>query len=316
MTSNDRIESLRRLPWYSVDLPPEVAGSVGMIHTDERRMLYTLARDYFTGSGRIIDGGAFLGTSSLSLAHGLKDRHHERIPMIDAFDWFLIDEYAVQGYLDNGRLCGKEIKTGDNIRFAYEQKISSVAEYIEVHEGNLLDKPWTRGPVEILFSDVSKSWELNDYILRNWISALIPGTGILIQQDQIQEAHVWVGITMEILREYFEFLDYTMYSSMVYRLRREIPAQVIEKCLSANITAEEMEYYYLNFLNRFRRVGMGRYKGWTLGMIEVGLVGLYALHVRDFEKARHALKRCEEKFGGIPDTMNRLASLRPHIPGA
>ena len=184
----------------------------------------------------------------------------------------------MQGYLDKGRLCGKEIKTGDNIRFAYEQKISSVAEYIEVHEGNLLDKPWTRGPVEILFSDVSKSWELNDYILRNWISALIPGTGILIQQDQIQEAHVWVGITMEILREYFEFLDYTMYS--------------------------------------FRRVGMGRYKGWTLGMIEVGLVGLYALHIRDFDKARHALKQCEEKFGGIPDTMNRLASLRPHIPGA
>ncbi|MCX6971398.1 MAG: hypothetical protein NTV93_14765 [Verrucomicrobia bacterium] len=121
-----------------------------MIHADERRMLYTLARDYFTGSGRIIDGGAFLGTSSLSLGHGLKDRHHEKSPVIDTFDWFLIDEYSVRGYLDEGRLFGKEVKTGDNIRFAYEQNIASVAEYIEVHEGNLLAKPWEKGPIEIL----------------------------------------------------------------------------------------------------------------------------------------------------------------------
>ena len=47
MTIPDKIESLRRLPWYSEDLPGEVAYGKGMIHFDERRMLYTLTRDYF-----------------------------------------------------------------------------------------------------------------------------------------------------------------------------------------------------------------------------------------------------------------------------
>ena len=63
---------------------------------------------------------------------------------------------------------------------------------------------------------------------------------------------LWVAITMEILSDYFEVIDYTPYSSMVYRLKSEIPAQLLEKCMSANITKDEMEHYYLRFLERFR----------------------------------------------------------------
>ena len=48
----------------------------------------------------------------------------------------------------------------------------------------------------------------------------------------MQEYHVWVAITIEILADYFETIDYTMYSSMVYRLKREIPARVLQKFLA------------------------------------------------------------------------------------
>ncbi|HEY5705801.1 MAG TPA: hypothetical protein VIS96_09530 [Terrimicrobiaceae bacterium] len=310
-----RHESLRRLPWYSVDLPPEVANGVGMIHPDERRMLYTLARDYFTGAGRIVEGGTFLGASSLSLGHGLKDRGYRKAPVIDAFDWFVIDEWSVRHFLDRGTLHGRRVSAGDNIQFAYEKNIATVADYIAIHEGNLLAKPWTSGPIEILFLDISKSWELNDYILLNWVAALIPETGILIQQDQVQEAHVWVGITMEMLADYFELIDYTMFSSMVYRLKRSIPSSELAKCLRANITAEQMELYYLKFLERFRSVGMGRFKEWTLGMVEVGLITLYGLHIHDLDKARRAVRQCEEKYGNVPDTMARVTSIKALIPG-
>ena len=204
-------------------------------------------------------------------------------------------------------------KAGDSIRPLYERNVAPVADYISIHEGNLLEKPWTSGPIEILFSDISKSWELNDYIIKNWIAALIPETGILIQQDQVQEYHVWVAITMEILADYFETIDYTPFSSMVYRLKSEIPAHVLEKCMRANITNDEMEHYYLRYLNRFRSVGMGRYTGWILGMVEVGLVGVYGLHMQDMDKAHRALKECEEKFRNVPDTMRRLSEIRAHL---
>jgi hypothetical protein len=306
MNTTERIDALRHKPWYSADLPAEVSSGEGLIHADERRMLYTLARDFFTGTGRIIDGGAYLGASSLSLGYGLKDRGYQKDPVIHAFDTFIIDEYTVQNYLSSAN----NIKAGKNIRFLYERNIAPVVDYITIHEGDLRLAPWQWGPIEILFSDVSKSWSLNDYIILNWISALLPETGILIQQDQVQEWHVWVAITMEILADYFEFVDYTFYNSAVYRLKYEIPDRVLQKCLSSNISAADMEYYYLSFLERFRRIGMGRYKGANLGMVEAGLVVTYGLHIGDLDKARRALRECEEKFHHIPDTMARLAAIK------
>jgi hypothetical protein len=314
MPTPAKIESLRRLPWYSVELPQEVDCGKGMIHPDERRMLYTLTRDYFSGAGRIIDGGAFLGTSSLALGFGLRDRGYKKEPVIDSFDMFTLDPYGLEHYIDRtGPFKKRPLKVGDSIRFLYEKNVAPVADYICIHEGNLLEEPWKSGPIEILFSDVSKSWELNDHIIRNWIAALIPETGILIQQDQVQEYHVWVAITMEILADYFETIDFTPFSSMVYRLKSAIPAQVLEKCMRANITDEELEHYYLSFLNRFRSIGMGRYTGWNLGMVEAGLVATYAFHIRDLDMARHALKQCEEKFRNVPDTMRRLAEIKKHL---
>jgi len=313
MIPSAKIESLRRLPWYSVDLPTEVMNGLGMIHPDERRLLYTLARDYFTGAGRIIDGGAFFGTSSLSLGFGLRDRGYQRERVIDAFDNFIIDEYGVKHYTKPAGWFRKGISAGDNMRSIYEQNIAPIAEYVTIHEGDLLKAPWNSGPIEILFSDVSKSWQLNDHIIRNWITALIPETGILIQQDQVQEYHIWVSITMEMLADYFETIDYTPYSSVVYRLKSEIPAHALDRCMSANITKDQMEQCYLSFLRRFQRVGMGRYTGWHLGMVHVGLAVTYGSHIGDLDKARHALRQCEENFGNIPDTMRRVADYRKLI---
>jgi hypothetical protein len=314
MNTLNRIEALRHLPWYSVDLPADVVnGQYGMIHEDECRMLYTLARDYFAGAGRIIDGGTYLGTSSLSLGYGLKDRGYRKEPIIDAYDTFIIHDASVQYHFRQEDWMGRRIKGGDNVRFVYERNITPVAGYINVHEGDIQQRPWCGGPIEILFSDVSKSWSLNDYILTSWIPALLPETGILIQQDQVQEYHVWVAITMEILADCFEFIDYTKNSSMVYRLKHPIPARTLQKCLLSNISAAEMEYYYLSWLDRFRRMGMGRYKGWHLGMVEAGLAVTYGFHIGDLDKARHALRKCEEKFHMIPDTMYRLAAIKGHV---
>ncbi|MGH7211225.1 MAG: hypothetical protein ACREF1_07155, partial [Acetobacteraceae bacterium] len=160
---------------------------------------------------------------------------------------------------------------------------------------------------------ISKGWSLNDYILMNWMPSLIPGRSILIQQDQVEEHHVWVAITMEMLADYFETIDFTPHSSMVYRPTREIPRSALERCLSANISAGDMERCYLRFRDRFSRVGMGRYRGWHLGMVEVGLVVTYGFHIGDRERAFHHLRRCEETFSGVPDTMARLAAIRRHL---
>ena len=315
ITSNTtpRVEGLRRLPWYSIEPPVDVISGKGMIHADERRMLYTLAKDYFVGAGRIIDGGSYLGSSSLALGLGLRDRRYPAVPVIDAYDTFVIDPFAVVWHLDANDPLSGGVKAGDNLRHIYDRNISAVADYISVHEGDLTVRPWNEGPIEILFCDVSKSWELNDYILKNWIPSLIPGTGILIQQDQIQEYHVWVAITMSMLSDYFEIIDYTLNSSMVYRLKRKIPQSVLDRCMSVNVTTDDMVRHYQRSLQTFKRPGMGRYTGWQLGMVELGLSVVYGFHVGDTDNARRVLQDCKSRFSGVVDTMYRASVIEAHL---
>jgi hypothetical protein len=313
MNNSERINALRHLPWYSIEPPVDVLSGRQMVGADERRMLYTLARDYYSGAGRIIDGGTFLGSSSLALGMGLKDRNFPKKKVIDAFDWFIIDEASVRNHLDGSDLLSKNVRPGDNVRFLYERNVAEVAEYILIHEGDITHRPWNGGAIEILFSDVSKSLDANDFIITNWISALLPETGILIQQDQVQQYHVWVAITMEMLADYFEVIDYTVNSSMIYRLKHEIPVRVLERCLNKNVSHDDMEYYYTSFLERFRRMGMGRFKGWPLGMVELGLAVVYGFHIGDVDKARHTLDQIAGKFSNVPDTMVRLAEIKKHL---
>lgn len=310
--SND-IRNLRRLPWYCTDLPPQLSDGRGMIADDERRLLYVLAHDYFRDEGAIIDGGTFLGDSSMALGYGLKNRGFAPKKAIHAFDLFIIDEPSAQHHLPPSDAPGHTIKGGDNIRFIYENRTREVSQYIEIHEGDVTKETWTGGPVEILFSDISKSWEINDYILQNWIPSLIPERGILIQQDQVQQYHVWVGITMEMLSDHFECLDYVRNSSMVYRLKRPIPKADITRCLSANVSTDDMERAYLGYLEKFRSVGMGRYSGWMLGMVEVGLIAVYGWHIGDMDKARHAWNAVDRKFGHIHDTRHRLDEIKRNM---
>ena len=238
-------KALRRVPWYSIDVPPDVARCQRhpMIYATSRR-LYTLARDYYSGQGRIIDGGAFLGSSSLALGSGLRDQGFRREPVIDAFDTFIIDDYSVAHHLDHGDSLAQGLKAGDSMLPIYQANIAPVSHYIAIYEGDLLKKTWGGKPIEILFSDISKGWSLNDYILMNWIPYLIPETGILIQQDQVQEYHVWVAISMSMMADYFETIDYVLNDFVVYRLKREIPRSALERCLSKNVTPSDMEFHY------------------------------------------------------------------------
>lgn len=308
--SSDR---LKAMPWYSIDLPAPLVDGRGMIFEDERRLLYTLTRDFYRGEGRIIDGGTYVGDSSLALGYGLKERNYPRTPIIDAFDLFIIDDLAVRRYWRASDAPDVSIKGGDSIRFLYDQRTASVADYIRVHEGDVTLTPWAGEPIEILFSDIDKGWHINDYILLSWFPSLIPGRSVLIQQDQVQEYHVWVAITMEMLAGHFEWIDYVKFSSAVYRPVRAISTSDVQCCLSGNISPDDMERAYLSWIERFRRQGAGRYTGWHLGMVEAGLIITYGLHVKDLDKAKHAWKVCWKRFENVPDTVSRLNEIRQVI---
>src|SRR5262245_36765884 len=51
-----------------------VEGIPSMIWMSEQQFLYLLARDYFQGTGVIVDAGIFLGSSTRTLTAGLRSR--------------------------------------------------------------------------------------------------------------------------------------------------------------------------------------------------------------------------------------------------
>jgi hypothetical protein len=208
-------------PWRKVEAPAEVLAVPTMLSKQELGLLYWLARDYWSGKGRIIDGGSFLGGSTVALAAGVRDRatpvQGQRIVV---YDRFKVEQYAVQGgYFDSE----PGLRTGESFRFLFDRNIAAFSELLDVREGNITRQVWADGPIEIQFLDVLKSWRINDWAVREFWPSLIPGHSIVVQQDYQYGLDPWLAVTMERLHKHFERLDEMPWATVVFRLKSPLP---------------------------------------------------------------------------------------------
>jgi hypothetical protein len=215
---------LRGEPWAEAELPPAVEAVPTMLSLEERRLLYVLARDYARGRGAIVDAGCFLGGSTIALAHGFAgNRRAGRGPRIQTYDLFELDPSYKESY--PGLVA--DIEAGESMRPRFEELLGPLLEHVDVHEGDICAERWTGGPVEVLFVDICKSWAINDHVVREFFPALVPGRGVVIQQDLIHEWLPYLTITMGLFEESFELVGTVPWCSAVYLLRRAIPAGAI-----------------------------------------------------------------------------------------
>jgi hypothetical protein len=224
--------------WHSVELPASVRQVVTMLSMEERQFLYALARDYWTGDGAIVDAGCFLGGSTLALAMGVlaNPRQLEKNGAIHSYDLFVADSHQVASYLKRFGVFAP----GDSVRPVFDRQTLDVKTLLTVHEGDLRAFPWADGaPIEVLFIDVSKSWELNDFIVREFFGALIPGRSIVIQQDYVHPTCPWLAVTMEYLSDYFEPIAYVPYNSMVYRATQPVPTALLTTDVISSLSDDE-----------------------------------------------------------------------------
>jgi hypothetical protein len=61
-------------PWQRVDLPEAIKAVPTVISLEERALLTCLREIIWSGEGAIIDGGCFLGGSTMAFTEGLLDR--------------------------------------------------------------------------------------------------------------------------------------------------------------------------------------------------------------------------------------------------
>jgi hypothetical protein len=255
--------SLHEAPWRAATIPSEVLNVTTMLSTSERALLYWLARDYYTGAGEIVDGGCFLGGSTLSLAHGLIDGGHAgEHPRIHVYDLFASDPYMIEHYL---KPLGISCAGGESFRTIFDVNTRSVTSLLKVNQGDICQIGWTGQPIEILFIDISKHWSINDVLLRDFFPRLIPGRSVVIQQDFVFEWCPWLAVTMEHLADYFEYTGFVEYNTTVYLNTRPIPPDMLNVKLW-NLPVDRK----IEFMDR----AIGRFSGYAKGMLECAKAAL------------------------------------------
>src|SRR5919198_1732463 len=118
---SDPLRDLIRRPWRDAALSPDAVGIPTMLSKAERRLLYSLARDYAGEDAAIVDAGCFLGGSTAALLAGVRDRKEPwRGPPVESYDLFRVDDYMVPKFFANDPL----LRVGSSFRLRFEAHIA------------------------------------------------------------------------------------------------------------------------------------------------------------------------------------------------
>jgi hypothetical protein len=235
-----------------------------MLSKMERRLLYSLARDYAGGEAAIVDAGSFLGGSTAALLAGVRDRTEPWTgPPLESYDLFQVDEYMVPKFFADDA----SVRIGDSFRPRFDAHVARFDVPHVVHEGDITQVGWSGGPIDVLFLDVLKSWEINDDVLSDFFPSLVPGRSVIVHQDYGWGDTPWIPITIELMRESLVLIDWMEWGSHVFFVESELPADLLER----GVGRLELE----RKLELIEQAGLHA-EGWVQGMLEISRATLLA----------------------------------------
>lgn len=197
----------------------------GMLSIQEQNYLIDYTSTQYQGHGQIVDLGCWMGSSAASMAKGLEKNAHaavkaQKIHAFDIFTW--------EGWMDQcvaGTPYEGKFRPGDCFYEACLNHTKPWKDRITFYPGDLNQFIWNEGPIEFLFIDAMKSWELAVNIPRQFFPSLIPRVSTIVHQDFSHFGTYWIHLLMFRLREYFEpDKDIPSSWSYVFRYQKEIPS--------------------------------------------------------------------------------------------
>ena len=288
VSSPVKLAVLQAQPWRSVEVPDAAVAVPTMLSYQERQLLHWLARDYVSGAGRIVDGGSFLGGSTVALASGLAARADGPWDAtIASYDLFRVEEYT----LANFAAALPDPTPGASFRAAFDAHIAPWARHVEVREGDAGAIGWSGEPIEVLFLDMVKTWPLNDLVLAQFLPCLIPGRSVIVQQDYLWGYGPWINLTMELLDGCVEQLGSMPNGSVAYLLTAPVPLDLIGAGLAESLTPDRQR----QLMNR----AVDRWQGDERGLVELARAMLIA-ELDGREAARTELDAVLARHSGRP----------------
>ena len=201
--------------------------------TTADKALYFYASKHFGFNGAIVDGGCFVGGTTISLVEGLQKnpdfalRRSEMLGVIRVYDLFEIDDDYILTHLKKN-YPGQEFKVQTSFLRVFSDNLKDFAELLDVRPGDVTKLGYhDEQPIEIFGVDFCKALPITDLVLREFFPRLLPG-GLVIQQDFIHEFHPHIHLSMLRLQDHFEkFVEVKWGGSVAYKCCKPITRDVI-----------------------------------------------------------------------------------------
>jgi len=279
----------------------------GMISHWEQHALACFAQHIWehgpANNALIIDAGCYLGSSTVSLAEGLRRSplpEPIRRERIWSYDLFRTTRQMSHYYLKE-----RGLRTGDTFRPIFEKNIAAYRHYVRVQSGDILKAPIPLQPVSILFLDILWSWDTTSFIGHNYYPLLEPGRSLLIHQDFVYPFYPWVILSMGLLRESLVFAYNVQYSSVVFDVKRKLHSRDIHD--PRNIPLPQALQIYDEFIDRV--------SGWAKGSLALGKA-MYLASLNRLSDARTIIDNVALKFANESLVTQYLDSVRKYCDKA
>ena len=233
-------------PWADIALPDDAAAVPTMLSDEEGQFLFWLARDYAKGVGGIADLGCFAGGSTARLAAGVAAAG--RTSPVLAYDHFTIQEHQKERYLYP---AGIAPFSGRNMMPAVKQLLAPWREIVAFKPGDLLQKGWPAGNIEILFIDAAKTPETADGIATEFFPYLIPGHSVIVQQDYLHWRQPWVPAQMELFGDAVTPVAWCRHGTVAFLVTDDMDTQRIASGRVAGLDDQELKRLLQRALYRF-----------------------------------------------------------------
>lgn len=190
--------------------------------TKAERDLYQKYASEYSGLGKIVDAGCFLGGTTNALCEGISAELES--PPIISLDRFLVaDSYIAEFFAK----AGLDVRMGDSFLPIFIENIRRNIHLVEIRAGDILGISRITGNIEILSIDIAKSSGINSQLIISWFPLLIPKLSVLIHQDFFAPSQPWLAASMGPLLDYFSIDNYKTGESASFRLQESIPSTAL-----------------------------------------------------------------------------------------
>ena len=199
-------------PWQTVtqaDLG--AAASVPTMLTPEESLLYHWLGRRVQGDGAVVDLGAYAGGSAARLLSGLALAG--RGNTVHSYDRFRSSRAFWARYMPDEPL--PEADDADLLPVV-RRHLAPWETQVVLHIGDIGDKRWEGGPIEILSVDAAKGSAMADHIAGQFFPALVSGRSVVVQQDYLMAVQPWLCAQMVGMRDQFLPLAHVPKVGMVF----------------------------------------------------------------------------------------------------